>query len=98
MAVDTVNRRLSDFEGHGSGSRLNCKDRVAVHCSKYSPIIGSSYIPAPKSIKGRHAIVNVRKKEDLCFLYSILAQIHPIHWSQIPNRGTHYTPFLHELD
>ena len=48
MAVDTVNRRLSDFEGQGSGWRLSCIDRVAIHCSKHSPITGSSYIPTPK--------------------------------------------------
>ena len=99
MAVDTVNRRLSDFEGQGSGWRLSCIDRVAIHCSKHSPITGSSYIPTPKSIEGRHAILNVQNKyDDLCFLYSILAHIHPIHWSQQSKSSVHYTPFLHELD
>ena len=37
-------------------------------------------------------------KDDLCFLYSILAHIHPIASSQNPNRVSNYTPFLHELD
>ena len=67
VAVDTVNRRLSDFEGQGSGWRLSCIERVAIHCSKHSPITGSSYIPTPKSIESRHAIVNIRNKDDLCF-------------------------------
>ena len=61
LAVDTVNRRLSDFEGQGSGWRLSCIDRVAIHCSKHSPITGSSYIPTPKSIESRRAILNVHK-------------------------------------
>ena len=99
VAVDTVNRRLSDFEGQRSGWRLSCIDRLAIHCSKHSPITGSSYIPTPKSIESRRAIVNVQNTEDdLCFLYCVLAHIHPIHRSQNPNRVTHYTPFLPELN
>ena len=92
MAVDTVNRRLSDFEGQGSGWRLSCIDWVAIHCSKHSPITGSFYIPTPKSIKGRHAITNIRNKDDLCFLYSILAHIHPI--ERNPNWVSNYEPFF----
>ena len=53
MAVDTVSQRLSDFEGQGSGWRLSCIDRVAIHCSKHSPITVFSYIPSPKSIESR---------------------------------------------
>ena len=99
VAIDMVNRRLTDFEGQGSGWRLHGIDRVAIQCSKHSPITGSSYIPTPKFIESRKAIVNVKNvNDDLCFLYSVLAHIHPIHWSQSPNRMSHYKPFLHELD
>ena len=98
VAIDTVNRRLSDFEGPGSGWKLACIDRVAVHCSKHSPITGSSFIPTPKCIESRRAIVNIRYKDNLCFLYCVLAPIHPIHWSQNPNWINHYTFFLHELN
>ena len=99
VAVDTVNRRFSDFEGQGSGWPLNGIDRVAMQCSKHSPITGSSYIPTPKFIESRKAVVNVKNKYDyLCFLYSVLAHIHPVDRSQNPNRVSNYMPFLHELD
>ena len=62
-------------------------------------ITGSSYIPTPKFIESRKAVLNVNNKnDDLCFLYSVLAHIHPIHCSQHPNQVSHYKPFLHELD
>ena len=51
VAIDMVNRRrLSDFEGQGSGWKLHGIDRVAIQCSKHSPISGSSYLPTPKFI------------------------------------------------
>ena len=80
VAIDMVNRRLTDFEGQGSGWRLHGIDRVAIQCSKHSPITGSSYIPTPKFIESRKAVLNVKNvNDDLCFLYSVLAHIHPIH-------------------
>ena len=64
-----------------------------------SPIIGSSYIPTPKFIESRKAVLNVNNKNDhLCFLYSVLAHIHPVDKSRDPNEVYHYKPFLHELD
>ena len=97
VAIDMVNRRLTDFQGQGSGWRLHGIDRVAIQCSKHSPITGSSYIPNPKFIESRKAIVNVKNvNDDLCFLYSVLAHIHPI--DRNPNQIFHYKPFLHELD
>ena len=99
VAIDMVNRRLTDFEGQGSGWRLHGIDRVAIQCSKHSPITGSSYIPTPMFIKSRKAIVNVKNvNDDLCFLYSVLAHIHPVDGSQNPNQAFHYKPFLQELD
>ena len=92
VAIDMVNRRLSDFEGRGSGWRLHGIDRVAIQCSKHSPITGSSYIPTPKFIESRRAIVNVKNtNDDFCFLYSVLAHIHPIDRNQRPNQVYHYT-------
>ena len=99
VAIDMVNRRLTDFEGQGSGWRLNGIDRVAIQCSKPSPITSSSNIPTPKFIESRKVVLNVKNKnDDLCFFYSVLAHIHPIHFSQNPNRVSNYTLFLHELD
>ena len=68
VAIDMVNRRLTDFGGQGNGWQLRGIDRVASQCSKHSPITGSSYIPTPKFLEGRKAIVNVENvNDDLCF-------------------------------
>ena len=62
---------------------------------KYSPIGGSSYIPTPKSIFGKKAIINVKNNDENCFLYSILAHFKKC--EQHNNRVSHYKQHLHEL-
>ena len=63
---------------------------------KYSPI-GGSYIPTPKSIFGKKAIINVKNNDENCFLYSILAHIKWDENIKNKHRLSHYKPYLHEL-
>ena len=100
VAIDMVNRRLTDFEGQGSEWRLHGIDRVAIQCSKHSPITGSSYIPTPKFIESRKAIVNVKNtNDDLCFLVQC-PRPNPSNSTGVKTQigSIHYKPSLHELD
>ena len=63
----------------------------------YHPTQGSSYIPTPPQIAKKKATVNVKNfKDDLCFLWSILAGIHPA--KDHVDRLHHYKPYLNELN
>ena len=49
-----------------------------IHLKKYEPLKGSSYIPLPKVLQSKKAIVNVKNKEDNeCFKWSITTAIYP---------------------
>ena len=61
---------------------------------KYSPI-GGSYIPTPKSIVNKKAIINVKNNDENCFLYSILAHIKKFTINS--DRVNKYKKHLHEL-
>ena len=63
---------------------------------KYSPI-GGSYIPTPKSIIGKKAIINVKNNDENCFLYSILTHIKWNSKEKNKNKVSLYKPYLHEL-
>ena len=63
---------------------------------KYSPI-GGSYIPTPKSIFGKKAIINVKNNDENCFLYSILTHIKWNSKQKNKNKVSLYKPYLHEL-
>ncbi|KAL4101125.1 hypothetical protein QTP88_021145 [Uroleucon formosanum] len=57
---------------------------------------GSSYIPLPKHIGDKKAIINVQNKDDKCFLWAILSALHPV--EKNPQRVTKYIPFENEFD
>lgn len=41
---------------------------------KYNPLKGGTYIPTPKKLECKRAIVNIKnKKDNKCFLYSLAA-------------------------
>jgi len=45
--------------------------------ARYNPLGGSSYLQTPVTIVEKQAIVNVQNKDESCFLYSVLAALHP---------------------
>merc|ERR1712081_41934 len=72
-AIDTINGKLGDYMGESSGWQIDSINAVNLNIAKYNTIRGASYIPTPSAIEVKKAVVNVRNKDQKCFLYSILA-------------------------
>ena len=65
---------IENFVHNGSGWRFVRIHKVIVNVYKYIPARGGrSYIPTPKSIAGKQAIINVLNEDEKCFMWSILA-------------------------
>src|SRR6266516_5883097 len=67
-----------------------------VRLARYNPFGGSSYIPTPKELANKGAIVNVQNNDVYCFLYAISSAIHPA--AKDPQRPSKYDPYLAELN
>merc|ERR1712082_557861 len=67
---------LGEYLEHGSGWVINRVTNLDLHIGKYNPVRGSSYIETPKSIVGRHAVINIQNEDQKCFLWSVLAAKH----------------------
>ena len=61
----------------------------------YNPLRGRSFMELPTDIAARHAIINVQNADEKCFLWAILAQLHPA--PDHRDRVTWYTPYENEL-
>ena len=59
---------------------------------------GASYLPLPKKIKNKKAVLNIQNEDLKCFLWSILAAKYPVHWRDHPHRVNHYTRYEAELN
>ena len=51
--------------------------KLEIHTVEYNPNKGSYYIDLPSWIKNKKAIVNIKNKDDKCFLWCILRYLHP---------------------
>lgn len=88
--------QLEDFEKRGSGWSLYEIETLELAVNRYVPFRGSSYIELPRAIKNCLGVINVKNKDQKCFLWSVLACLHPvnIHAECIYN----YKQYEHELD
>ena len=95
LAITTILERIEAFIAIGSDWTIKRIDCHLLKFARYNPLGGSSYIPTPKSIAGKHAIVNVQNKDERCFLYSVLAALHPANDNVSMSRQ--YKKYLSEL-
>ena len=64
----------------------------------YTPLKGSSYLKLPKELGYKKAILNLQNEDNKCFMWSVLAAVHPVHWKEKPNRLTNYKRYEQELN
>ena len=71
-----INTAFDNFTQKGSGWILDTIDYLKLYSSVYEPIRGKSYIPTPKSIASKKAVLNIQNEDDKCFEYSVIASQH----------------------
>ena len=75
----------------GSGWRIKSVDKLILKMCEYKPINGSSFIKSPKRIVNSHSVVNVQNQDNKCFIWSVLAKLHPAekHTERLSNYEKH---------
>lgn len=48
-----------------------------INLNKKSPLVGSSYIKAPKFVENKKVIVNINNREECCFAWTIILALYP---------------------
>ncbi|RWS07457.1 hypothetical protein B4U80_00971, partial [Leptotrombidium deliense] len=81
-------RRSEDFGYSLYNMRLDKIYSLEMSINKYQPLKGGSYIKLPKWIIDKKAIINIRNSVEKCFIWSILAALHPV--ENNPQRGINF--------
>lgn len=76
-AFSKVLESVDKFVQNGSDLKISKLNYLRLHIGKYSPYKGSSYMQAPMEIVNKRAILNVKNKDDKCFLWAVLSAIYP---------------------
>ena len=69
--------KIESYTKDGSEWYLKEIVQLEIHTTEHNPTKGSSYIDLPKWIKDKKAIINIKNKDDKCFLWCILRYLHP---------------------
>ncbi len=96
--VDNIWRKIDEFVQRGSGWIVERVIRVELHLAPYKPTNPSSYIATPEYIKKKRATLNIKNDDDLCFAWSILAQLYPIERNLSRNHPRYYLQHLTKLN
>jgi hypothetical protein len=90
--IDLLEKRIEDFQGRGSGINHFIIRSIDININKYKPLTGSSYIPTPKKLASKKAIINVQNEDNKCFMYSVLSALHTP--EQDAQRVSKYSEFI----
>ena len=90
--------QIDTFQSTGCGWSLLSLVSLDLNVIKYDPLKASSFINLPKQIKGKKACINVQNDDNKCFLWSILAHLHPVDYKDNPHYVLHYKKYENTIN
>ncbi|GFX35652.1 uncharacterized protein TNCV_3175941 [Trichonephila clavipes] len=93
-SIAKVITSCNEFENRGSGWEFQDVLKNELKIAIYKPLAAASYIPLPPKLI-KKAILNIRNEDQHCFLWCVLAHLHPAQANA--NRVSTYLKFQNEL-
>ena len=75
--VERIIEKIATFQSIGSGWRLYSIIQLELHTVRYNPLRGETWIPLPKQLANKKAIINVKNKDNKCFSWCVLRALNP---------------------
>ena len=89
-------KQIENYQQNGSGWVLKSLVKLDINYLKYNPLRASSFIEMPKKFINKKGFVNVKNVDQKCFLWSVLAALHPVEDHKY--RVNNYIKYENELN
>ena len=66
--LEKIARLVNGDGGGGSGWAFHAIIKFELHTVSYKPLRGNTWIPLPKKLADKKAIINTQNKDNKCFL------------------------------
>ena len=76
--IEEILYRVSVYLRNGPGWYFKEFLSLGIHTVGFKPMNGSSYIPLPEFIRNKNAVVNLKNKDQKCFLWRVLRYIYTL--------------------
>lgn len=87
---------MEEFIHRGPDWRLDIVFSLELYIEPYKPLSAKKYIKLPPEIQHLKGIVNIQNDDEKCFLWSVLAALHPMRKNH--ERVRHSISFENELN
>ena len=77
IMTERILEKMATFQSIGSGWRLYNIIKLELHTAIYEPLRGETWIPLPKELANKKAIINIKNKDNKCFLWCVLRALNP---------------------
>ena len=77
VMTEKILEKIATLLRRGSGWRLRSIICLELHTTIYNPLRGETWIPLPKELANKKAIINTQNKDNKCFLWSVLRALNP---------------------
>ena len=75
--TERILENMTACQKEGSPWRLHSIIQLELHTVTYNPLRGETWIPLPKELADKKAIVNIKNKDNKCFLWCVLRALNP---------------------
>ena len=75
--VERILEKMASFQREGSSWILHSIIRLELHTVRYKPLRGETWIPLPEELANKNAIINMKNKDNKCFLWCVLRALNP---------------------
>ena len=75
--VERIIEKIAILQTRGTGWRFHSVIKLELHTVRYNPLRGETWIPLPKELANKKAIINMKNIENRCFLWCILRALNP---------------------
>ena len=75
---DKMLESLATYQQRGSNWVFDSIEELVLHTVKYEPLSGSSFIPLPKALADKKAIINMENDDNQCFKWCIARALNPV--------------------
>ena len=77
-SIQTIEERIQNFNQRGSNWRFERVLSLDAHFTDFIPLRGSTFLPLPKKITGKKAVINMKNDDDQCFKWSVTRALNPV--------------------
>ena len=75
--VERILENMAAFQNEGSPWKLRSITQLELHTVRYNSLRGETWIPLPKELANKNAIINIKNKDNKCFLWCVLRALNP---------------------